>query len=74
MLQFCVAKVHPVEFPGGKPIQRGERSYPGRPAYLCSVRCSAKANGPFCFGRSLSLQSHNYFSREVHSDTTSRRP
>ena len=29
--------------------------------------------GNLCFGRSLSLQSHNYFSREVHSDTASHR-
>ncbi len=32
------------------------------------VKLPEGANGPFCFGRSLSLQSHNYFSREDHSD------
>jgi len=26
----CAAKVYPVEFPGGNPIQQGELSYPGR--------------------------------------------
>ena len=36
-----VAKVHPVEFPRGNPIQRGEHPYPGRSARLAVAPCGS---------------------------------
>jgi len=49
----CVAKVYPIEFPGGNPIQQGERSYPGRSvrhaafdvSFYHSVKLPAGATG-----------------------------